>query len=70
MERELSVTIEVNDDGSGSISVYDHSSSCGKDFTVSKNTNCNDADELAKEIGYELLSWIDIERENMTENAE
>ena len=68
MERELSITITVNDDGSGEINIYDNDSSDSKTFDVSQNTNCNHDDELAKSIGYELLSWIDIAREDLDIN--
>ncbi len=69
MERELDVTITVNEDGSGDINVF--CSDCGDSvtFDVGADVNCNDADELAKKIGYEFLSWINMAREDMEEEA-
>ena len=65
MERELSITITVNDDGGGEINIYDNDSSDTKIFDISPNIDCNHADEFAKALGYELLSWVDIAREDL-----
>ena len=65
MERTLNVDISVNNDGSAKIEITDNDSSDSKTFTVAADVNCNDANGLAEEIGYEFLSWVDIAREDM-----
>ena len=63
--RDLSIEITVANDGTAVISVTDSESGDNKAFSVAKEVNCNDADGLAQQIGYEILSWVDIARENL-----
>lgn len=63
-ERELSVSINIDDNGNAVIAITDNESSDTASFSVKSYVDCNYADYLAKEIGFELLSWVDIARES------
>ena len=62
MQRELTVNIEVFDSGYADISITDNETSDEALFTIGPDVDCNNADELAMKIGYELLSWVDMAR--------
>jgi len=61
-ERELEVRIELDEKGNAEIHITDTETSDHVYYEVSSDVNCNNADKLAKKIGYELLSWVDIMR--------
>lgn len=63
IERELSVTIKTQADKSSIITISDNESSDETTFAINTDVDCNNADNLAQKIGYELLSWVDIARE-------
>lgn len=65
--EKLGVTIEVHRDGSASIDICNDTCADFRRFLIDKNVNCNDAQSLAEKIGYEILSWVDIARENTEE---
>ncbi len=65
--KELSVTIEVYQDGSARIDICNDTCTDFSRFLIDKNMNFNDAHSLAEKIGYEILSWVDIAKESMEE---
>ena len=63
-ERELSVSINIEDNGNATIAIFDNESGDTASFSIKSDVSCNNADDLAMQIGYEFLSWVDMAREN------
>ena len=69
MERELSVSICTDKNGRAEIYILDHDSSCSFRVDIPMEVDCNKSDDLARKLGYELLSWVDIDRDTMKRSA-
>ena len=65
IKRSLDVDINVRPDGSAEVSFMDPESSDSAEYKVAASDNCNDADGLTKELGYEILSWVSMAREEL-----